>query len=93
MRIILSRVKSITYLAVMQRVEIMKRLKTVFFAFIFTFLNFSTLLAEDPPEIDDPLLPPREELPIDNQIVFLVVLAVVLGIAVIYRNRIKKASM
>lgn len=77
-----------------QRVEIMKRLKTVFFVFVLILINFTSVVAQgsgpSPPIIDKP---PDEELPIDNHIMFLVVLAVVLGIIIIYRNRIKKASM
>ena len=71
----------------------MERLKTVFFVFILILIGFSTVFAQGSgfnPPIDKP---PDEELPIDNHIMFLVVLAVVLGIIIIYRNRIKKASM
>ncbi|UTN04932.1 hypothetical protein L0669_03300 [Flavobacterium bizetiae] len=43
----------------------------------------------------DPCIPapPEDELPINNNVVFLLVTALVLGTVVVYKNKIKKASM
>lgn len=77
----------------MQRVKIMKRLKTVFFVFFLCLISLTNVIAQGSGPNPPIQIPPDEELPIDNHIVFLVVLAVVLGITIIYRNRIKKASI
>ena len=77
----------------------MMRLKTAFFILCLTFFSFVTVLAQGGglpiPDTDtwDPMNPPDETLPIDNHILFLVASALVLGIVVIYRNKIKKASI
>lgn len=82
----------------------MMRLKTAFFVFCLTLFSFVTVLAQDDsgglptPDTDtgggwNPMDPPDETLPIDNHIAFLVASAVVLGGVVIYRNKIKKASI
>lgn len=80
----------------MQLFRIMKRLKTAFFVFFLILLNFSSVLmygAPKPGQPRGPMDPPNEELPIDDHIVFLVIFAIVLGIIIIYRNKIKKASI
>ena len=43
----------------------------------------------------DPCIPapPEDELPINNNSVFLLVTALVLGTVIVYKNKIKKASM
>jgi hypothetical protein len=78
---------------VLQHVEIMKIIKTVFFTFCLTLLSGFSALAQikPPPPPDDPLDP--DIVPIDDNLFFLAILAVVLGITIIYRNKIKKASM
>ncbi|PTT04045.1 hypothetical protein DBR27_09835 [Flavobacterium sp. HMWF030] len=82
----------------------MKRLNTAFFMFCLALISFTSVSAQETPhpnaptattDDDEPVImdPPDETLPIDNHIVFLVASAVVLGGVVIYRNKIKKASI
>lgn len=52
--------------------------------------GFSALAQKPPPPPDDPNDP--EIVPIDDHLVFLAIVAIVLGITIIYRNKIKKAS-
>lgn len=69
----------------------MKRIKTVFFTVCLTLMSgFSALAQKPPPPPDDPNDP--DIVPIDDHLVFLVIVAIVLGITIIYRNKIKKAS-
>lgn len=76
----------------LQHVEIMKIIKTVFFTFCLTLLSgFSALAQFIPPPPDDGNDP--DIVPIDDHLLFLAIFAVVLGITMIYRNKIKKASM
>ena len=67
-----------------------------------TLFGFTAVIAQEDPHPSAPTstddlppiqLPPDEELPIDNHIMFLVASAVALGVVVIYRNKIKKASI
>lgn len=76
----------------MQHVKIMKTIKTVFFTVCLTLISGLSALAQSiPPPPDDPNDP--DIVPIDDHLVFLAIVAVVLGITIIYRNKIKKASV
>lgn len=93
MRIVVDKISLTTYLAVLQHVKIMKTIKTVFFTFCLTLMTGFSALAQTPPipePPDDPTDP--DIVPIDDHLVFLAIVAVVLGITIIYRNKIKKAS-
>ncbi|URC13381.1 hypothetical protein [Flavobacterium sp. B183] len=69
----------------------MKTIKTVFFTVCLTLISGLSALAQSiPPPPDDPNDP--DIVPIDDHLVFLAIVAVVLGITIIYRNKIKKAS-
>ncbi|MFW0739018.1 MULTISPECIES: hypothetical protein [unclassified Flavobacterium] len=70
----------------------MKIIKTVFFTICLTLISgFSALAQSIPPPPDDPDDP--DIVPIDDHLVFLAIVAIVLGITIIYRNKMKKASM
>ncbi|MCC9017445.1 MULTISPECIES: hypothetical protein [Flavobacterium] len=76
----------------------MKTIKTVFFTVCLTLLSGFSALAQVTPPAPGPVVPPDDPydpdiVPIDNHLVFLAIVAVVLGIAIIYRNKIKKASV
>ena len=89
----------------MQHVKIMKRIRIVFLLFFVVLVSISSVKAEvHPPspqnarsanmlgdEYGPP--PPDFEMPIDTNIVFLLVAGLVLGTTVVYRHKIKKASM
>ena len=70
----------------------MKVIKTVFFTVFLIFINIYTVLA-DPPEDPGggPVEPPGG--PIDGNLLVLIIAALLLGMVVIYRNKIKKASV
>ncbi|GAA3759028.1 hypothetical protein [Flavobacterium ginsengiterrae] len=70
----------------------MKIIRIIFLVF-FLVLNVSNVLAEDPPcpggcDPETPL-----EGPINEDLPYLIVAGLILGSAVIYRNKIKKASI
>jgi hypothetical protein len=93
-RIVLEKNKLITYSAEKQHVKIMKIIKTVFFTILFTLLNVSVVLADEvipPYPIEEP--PGGHVVPIDSNLIFLVIAGLLLGITIIYRNKYKKASM
>lgn len=106
MRIILKQINLATYLVEFQHVKIMKKIKTIFLTFFLALVNVSTVLAGNPPPPqqsqksantldanadDDP--PTHPNLPIDQDLVYLVIGGLILGASVIYKNKIKKASM
>lgn len=92
MRIILKQINLATYLVEFQHVKIMKKIKTIFLTFFLALVNVSTVFADDPgtPGNNPPTHP---NLPIDQDLVYLIVAGLILGASVIYRNKIKKASM
>jgi len=75
----------------------MKGIKTVFFAFCLVIFNVASVIAQgEPIEVPEPGTPggpPNDELPINDHIILLLILTIVFGIAVVYKNKIKKASM
>jgi hypothetical protein len=89
----------------MQHVKIMKRIRIVFLLFFVVLVSISSVKAEvHPPSPqnarsanmlgdEDGPPPPDFEMPIDTNIVFLLVAGLVLGTTVVYRHKIKKASM
>ncbi|QDW19172.1 hypothetical protein [Flavobacterium sp. KBS0721] len=84
----------------------MKRIRIVFLLFFIVLVSISSVKAGvHPPspqnarsanmlgdESEGPP-PPDFEMPIDTNIVFLLVAGLVLGTTVVYRHKIKKASM
>jgi len=82
----------------MQYVKIMKGIKAVFFTICLVVFNFSSVLAEVRPPAPmaipagGPAGPPGDA-PIDSHIVLLVIIAIVFGITIVYRDKIKKASI
>jgi len=80
----------------MQHVKIMKEIKNAFFAICLIVLNVLSVFAADEPLPEPnpgPPATPNEELPINDHIVLMLILAIVLGGIMIYRHKIKKASM
>jgi len=91
----------------MQHVKIMKRIRIVFLLFFIVLVSISSVRAEvHPPspqsasaqlnEGDDPDIPPTPDPavgPIDENIVLLLIAGLVLGATVVYKNKIKKASI
>lgn len=89
----------------MQHVKIMKRIRIVFLLFFVVLVSISSIKAEvHPPspqnaqfdEGEDPNTPPPPGAfpgPIDENIVLLLIAGLVLGATVVYKNKIKKASM
>ena len=87
----------------MQHVKIMKGIRIVFLLFFIVLVSISSVKAEvHPPRpdvssakssngVDDECdclpAPPDEELPIDDNVVFLLIAALTLGIAVVYKNK------
>lgn len=73
----------------------MKIIKTVFFTICLTLLNvFSVFSQEEPEPPNPPQQPPGGNVvPIDTHLMFLIIAGVMLGITMIYRNKIKKASI
>lgn len=71
------------------------RIKNILFAFFLTLISVSDVLADDPPcpsgDCDPGLGFPA--MPIDHNIVYLMGAALVLGFVMIYRNKIKRASV
>jgi len=87
----------------MQHVKIMKRIRIVFLLFFVVLVSISSVRAEvHPPspvnatsasEGDDIPVPDFPNAPIDQDIIFLVGAGLVLGATVVYKNKIKKASI
>ncbi len=83
----------------------MKRLKAPFLAVIVLLFSVSFAFAETPPPPAPtakgaattasacPFCPVGSPLPIDQNIVLLAISGLALGLAVIYKNKIKKASV
>ncbi|MCC9062061.1 hypothetical protein [Flavobacterium piscisymbiosum] len=77
----------------------MKIIKTVFFTICLALMNVAIVFAQQlPPEpgdepLDPPDTPPYGRVPIDDHIVLMLILAIVLGGIMIYKHKIKKASM
>jgi hypothetical protein len=105
-RIILNQINLATYLVEFQHVKIMKKIKTILLTFFLALVNVSTVLAGNPPPPqqasaqksantldadDDP--PTHPNLPIDQDLIYLAIGGLILGATVIYKNKIKKASM
>ena len=86
----------------MQHVKIMKRIRIVFLLFFVVLVSISSVRAEvHPPSPvnaqaadEDPIpFPDPVPGPIDENIVLLLIAGLVLGATVVYKNKIKKASM
>ncbi|HJY13916.1 MAG TPA: hypothetical protein VJ304_14075 [Flavobacterium sp.] len=72
----------------------MKINKTIFFAFFSTLLCVFDVVAQTTPGEPCVGCPPnRPDMPIDQNIVYLMGAALVLGVVMIYKNKIKKASV
>ncbi|MFH6993228.1 hypothetical protein [Flavobacterium sp. FlaQc-48] len=69
----------------------MKIIKTVFFTICLTVLNVVSVFAQILPPPDDGEDP--DIVPIDNYVVLLIIAGMILGMTIIYKNKIKKASM
>ncbi|KQX15041.1 hypothetical protein [Flavobacterium sp. Root420] len=71
----------------------MKVIKTVFFTFFLILINVCSAFAEDLPDPLDPgpVEPPGG--PIDSNLLVLIIAALLLGMVVIYKNKIKRASV
>jgi quinol-cytochrome oxidoreductase complex cytochrome b subunit len=69
----------------------MKVIKTVYFTVFLIFINIYTVLADPDPLEPGPVEPPGS--PIDSYLLVLIIAALVLGMVVIYNNKIKKASV
>ena len=70
----------------------MKVIKTVFFTFFLILINvYSAFATPEPDPGDPPLEPPGS--PIDSYLLVLIIAALLLGMVVIYRNKIKRASV
>ena len=85
----------------MQHVKIMKRIRIVFLLF-FIILVSSVKAEVHPPSpvnanataFDNDIPVPGEvEMPIDENIVFLLIAGLILGASIVYKNKIKKASI
>ena len=89
----------------MQHVKIMKRIRIVFLLFFIVLVSISSVKAEvhppspenaktaEVPGDEEPPLPPYPNVPIDENIIFLMIAGLILGTAVVYKNKIKKASI
>jgi len=86
----------------MQHVKIMKGIRIVFLLFFVVLVSISSVRAEvHPPSPvnaqaadEDPIpFPDPVPGPIDENIVLLLIAGLVLGATVVYKNKIKKASM
>ncbi|WP_316635790.1 hypothetical protein [uncultured Flavobacterium sp.] len=70
----------------------MKVIRIIFLVFFLVFANVFIAHADPPP--GPPTNPnPGDDLPIDQNIVFLMMAGLALGTVFIYRNKTKKASM
>lgn len=79
----------------MQHVKIMRVIKTAFFVICLVLLNVSVVMAQGggAPVPGGPPATPNDELPINDHMAPLLVLTIVFGITVLYKNKIKKASI
>ena len=87
----------------MQHVKIMKGIRIVFLLFFVVLVSISSVRAEvHPPSpvnanataFDNDIPVPGEvEMPIDENIVFLLIAGLILGTSIVYKNKIKKASI
>lgn len=74
----------------------MKIIKTGFFTICLILINFVNVFAqgeEMPEPTGPPEQPPNYRVPIDDHLMFLIIAGVILGITLIYRNKIRKASI
>lgn len=73
----------------------MKIIKTGFFTICLILINVYNVFAQEPePEPPfPPEGPPGGRVPIDDHLMFLIIAGVILGVTLIYRNKLKKASM
>lgn len=78
----------------------MKINKAIFLAFFLVVINVSGVFAEDNPlpkpeesQMNTTADPNFPEMPINQNIVYLMGAALVLGFVMIYRNKIKRASV
>jgi hypothetical protein len=80
------------YIIDYQRPKFMKIKRIVFLVF-FLVLNVWNIVAQDPPS--PPVGPPENplDMPINEDLPYLIIAGLILGTAVIYRNKIKKASV
>lgn len=71
----------------------MKKLQAPFLIIVFVLLNVSVAFAQGggPPSPGGPPVTPGT--PINENIIFLMIAGAVLGITVLYKNKIKKASV
>ncbi|QOG03446.1 hypothetical protein [Flavobacterium sp. MDT1-60] len=71
----------------------MKVIKTVYFTVFLILINICGLFAQpsQPADAGPPLEPPGG--PIDSYLLVLIIAALLLGMVVIYKNKIKKASV
>ncbi len=81
----------LTKYSVYQQVEFMKKLQAPYLIIALVLLNVSVASAQVTPP--PPPVPPPAGLPIDENIIFLMIAGTALGIAVLYKNKIKKASV
>lgn len=68
------------------------KINRIVFLVFFLVLNVSSIMAQVPPVPGGPPDTPLEG-PINEDIPYLIVAGLILGAAVIYRNKIKKASV
>lgn len=78
----------------------MKVNKAIFFAFFLVVMNISAVFAEDNPlpkpeqsQMNTTAGPEFPDMPIDQNIIYLMGAALVLGVVIIYKNKIKRASV
>lgn len=70
----------------------MKKIKTILLTFFLALVNVSYVFADDPGTPGN-RAPGDPGAPIDQGIVYLIIGGLILGASVIYRNKIKKASV
>jgi len=67
------------------------KIKNILLAFFLTLISVSNVM---PQEVPCPNCPPNKpDMPIDQNVVYLMGAALVLGVVMIYKNKIKKASV
>lgn len=85
----------------MQHVKIMKRVRIVFLLFFIVLVSSVKAEVHPPSPVNanatafdnDIPVPGEVEMPIDENIVFLLIAGLILGTSIIYKNKIKKASI
>lgn len=82
------------YIIDYQRPKFMKIKRIVFLVF-FLVLNVSNIMAQGSSNPGPPSGPPENplDMPINEDLPYLIIAGLILGTAVIYRNKIKKASV